>query len=565
MSASVTSAFTGTVPAGTAGPTAGAAPSRTRFVHGRVLTEDPARPEASAFVVEGERIVWVGPTEELPEAYAGSAYAEVDLGGARVMPGFVDAHMHALMLASYAKQISALPPAITSIEDLVDAIRARRAKQGPDRWIEGWGYDESLLAERRPPTRWDLDRGCADAPVCIIRTCSHIRCVNSRALELAGIDRTTPDPPGGEIERDVSGEPTGVLKESARDLVTPVMPKRSTADAVADLVDLGHLLASQGIVAATDLCTLNGQDAFPYLEAAVHAGMPQDLASYVLWDDVNEIAGYTIAPELLDRSRRAFMAGVKVLTDGSVSGRTAWFDEPYLPLAGTHSEDTPTYGISTCSDANLDRAIAFCQRTGCQLSAHAMGTRAIDHALERVLRAGLWDAGGVAPLRIEHVTAPSASAIETMARLRVPVVTQPIFAYCETGSYLANLGKERTRRSYPLRTLMDAGVPLVISTDAPATSWATPSDPFTNIKAAVTRRAHSGFDLGQREALTVEEALCCYTREAARVIGFEGLGQIAPGYKASFIVLDRDILAVPASELDQVCVQATYIRGQRVV
>ena len=216
-------------------------------------------------MVEGERIVWAGATEELPEAYAGSAYAEVDLGGARVLPGFVDAHMHALMLASYAKQISALPPAITSIEDLVDAIRTRRAKQGPDRWIEGWGYDESLLAERRPPTRWDLDRGCADAPVCIIRTCSHIRCVNSRALELAGIDRTTPDPPGGEIERDVSGEPTGVLKESARDLVTPVMPKRSTADAVADLVDLGRLLASQGIVAATDLCTLNGKTPSPIL------------------------------------------------------------------------------------------------------------------------------------------------------------------------------------------------------------------------------------------------------------------------------------------------------------
>ena len=194
-------------------------------------------------VNEQGRIAWIGQATELPEIYTGSACRTVNLEGARVIPGFVDAHMHAVMLANFAPQISALPPAVNSIEDLVNAIAARRAQQGSDAWVEGWGYDEGLFAEKRSPTRWDLDRGCADAPVCIMRTCGHIRCVNSRALELAGITRDTPDPAGGEIERDANGEPTGVLKETARELVTPVIPKPSREEAVHNIVALGQLLA----------------------------------------------------------------------------------------------------------------------------------------------------------------------------------------------------------------------------------------------------------------------------------------------------------------------------------
>ena len=192
--------------------------SVTRFEHGRFWTANPSQPEADTMIVnEQGRIAWIGQATELPEIYTGSACRTVNLEGARVIPGFVDAHMHAVMLANFAPQISALPPAVNSIEDLVNAIAARRAQQGSDAWVEGWGYDEGLFAEKRSPTRWDLDRGCADAPVCIMRTCGHIRCVNSRALELAGITRDTPDPAGGEIERDANGEPTGVLKETARE------------------------------------------------------------------------------------------------------------------------------------------------------------------------------------------------------------------------------------------------------------------------------------------------------------------------------------------------------------
>ena len=532
----------------------------TRFENAAILTEDPARPRADTMVVQGGSIAWVGWADDVPERFAGDACRAVDLAGARVIPGFVDAHMHALMLAGMSTQISALPPKVNSIEELVCAIRQVRAAQDTDAWICGWGYDEELLAEKRSPTRWDLDRGCADEPVCILRTCGHIRCVNSRALELAGITRDTPDPVGGQIERDDDGEPTGVLKETARDLVTPYIPRASMEDDVRNLVDLGRLMARQGIVAATDMCTLDGSDAMPALEAAARAGMKQEIASYVLWDYVKDDPSFRIGEADMDRDRQVFRAGIKLLSDGSVSGRTAWFDVPYL---GSDAADPACCGISTCTDEELDGAIAFCRANACQLSVHAMGTRAIDRVLAHLDGIAPW-CEGYPHARIEHVTAPSASAVETLARTGIGVVTQPIFPYAEIATYRARCGDDRTRTYYPVRTLIDAGVNICISTDAPATSWAVPSDPFPNIKSAVTRRASTGFDFGADERITIEEALALYTREAARMVGFKDLGMLRAGYKASFVVLDRDILAVPADEIDQVGVSATYIRGERV-
>ena len=195
----------------------------TTFINGKIFTSDSAAPYADSMIVEDGRITWIGTQADLPDTRG----AVTDLGGRRVIPGFVDAHMHPVMLADYRKKITIMPPEINSIEELVNAIRRRREEQGPGEWIEGWGYDEQGLLEKRSPNRYDLDRGCSDAPVSLMRTCAHIRCVNSMALKLAGIDRNTPDPPGGEIERDENGEPTGVLKENARNLLAPLLPLES--------------------------------------------------------------------------------------------------------------------------------------------------------------------------------------------------------------------------------------------------------------------------------------------------------------------------------------------------
>lgn len=530
------------------------------FANANVFTADPERPHADSFIVENGLISWIGAEADAPA----TGLPRTDLCGARVIPGFVDAHMHPVMLAQMNTQIAVLPPAVHSIEELVQAVRERRAADGFDPesdWIEGWGYDEAKLAEHRSPTRWDLDAGCSDAPVCILRSCAHVRCVNSRALELAGITRDTPDPDGGVIERDENGEPTGVLRENARDLVTAVMPRPSTEDSARQLVDLGRLLSSQGIVAVTDMGALDDTDNMPVIQRAVELGLDQEIGVYYMWDHWMGREGFDVTPADMDRSRQAFVCGLKLIGDGSISGQTAWMDEPFLKPDGTPRDDVNACGLPVCSDEQTRTAIEFCKAHRCQLALHAMGGRAIERMLDFVEGEEPWTDGDAPYLRFEHVTLPSRRSVERIVAHGIGIASQPIFPYAEIEAYLDSLGHERTRRCYPYRSLLDAGVRLCFSTDAPATSWAVPSDPFPCIKGAVTRHAYEGTDFGEDEAVDVETAVELYTREAARMAGFEKLGMLKEGMKASFAVLDRDIFAVPSDELDSVRVQATYVRG----
>ena len=188
----------------------------TLYINGKIFTSDDDRPYAEAMAVKDGRIAWVGTDDEAEAAgIAAVSSMLVDLGTKRVLPGFVDCHMHAIMLADFAQQISVLPPEIYSIEDLKTAIRRVRSAQEEGQWILGWGYDEGKLSEKRAPNRHDLDEACSDSPVLMQRSCTHIWAVNSKALEMAGITRDTPDPEGGRIGRDETGEPDGILYETA--------------------------------------------------------------------------------------------------------------------------------------------------------------------------------------------------------------------------------------------------------------------------------------------------------------------------------------------------------------
>lgn len=525
------------------------------YVNGKIFTSDPDRRYAEAMLVEEGVIRTIGTEEEVVSS-APDGCRVTDLGGRRVIPGFVDAHMHPLMLADFSRQISALPPKICSIEELVEAVRRQRKEQGPEKWCLGWGYDEGKFAERRSVTRWDLDRGCSDAPVSIVRTCGHIRCVNSKALEIAGIDRNTPDPEGGEIERDGNGEPTGVLKENARNLVLPYIPAAEREEITENLAELGKLLASQGIVAVNDMGNLDDGDNYPiYLDAA-EKGFPQEVGIYYMWDYFMDKEDFDIPMEHFDRRKQISVRGLKLIGDGSISGRTAWMAEPYL--------DSASCGISVCSSRQMETAIDFCKKHRCQLSIHAMGTKAVERAVRRAAEEEKWNRGPEPYVRVEHITLPSEESIQMAAEKGIGFATQPIFLYAEIESYLKNLGPERMKTCYPVRHLLDEGVKLCFSTDAPATSWAVPSDPFPNIKGAVTRRAYDGTDCGRDQAVDVETALTLYTREAAEIGGFDRLGQLREGYKADFLVLDRDILEISPEEIDRVQVEETYIGGRCV-
>lgn len=522
------------------------------YKNGKIFTSDKENPYAEAMAVKDGRILWVGKEKEAPESDK-----VVDLGGKRVLPGFVDSHMHAIMLADCSRQISALPPAVNSIEDLITKISESRDSQNEGDWIFGWGYDEGKLKEQRAPNRYDLDRGCSDSPVVVKRTCGHVCAVNSKALELAGVTADTPDPEGGKIGRYENGEPNGILYENARNVLDGVIAEKTPEDMADDLVYLNDILVSQGVTTGADMGEFINCDYHDVYDLAIEKGMVVKIAAYYMWDNVKGKKDFTISKKDQDKNCRFRIAGIKLIGDGSVSGRTAWCDEPYL---GEKEE----YGMPVCSEKDIEDAVSFCKENGCQLSVHAMGARTIDRAIEHTWQQKSWTEGKAPYVRLEHVAMPTKDAIKKAAKSGIAFVTQPVFLYAEIESYLTNMGLERTKENYPIADWMKEGVRISFSTDAPATAWAEPSNPFVCIKGAVTRKAWDGTDCGERHRVDIETAIRLYTAESAPMLGFEDIGILKPGYAADFIVLDKDILEVPYDEIDSIKVEETYIDGIKV-
>ncbi len=522
------------------------------FKNGKIFTSNKEMPYADSFIVEDGIISWIGKESEMPK----KDYPVVDLEGKRVIPGLIDCHMHPVILADCAQKISCLPPTTNSIEELAEAIKKVSKDKKEGQWIQGWGYDEEKFAEHRAPNRWDLDKGSKDLPVELLRSCSHVRAVNSKALELAGITKDTPDPSGGEIVRDENGEPTGILRENARHLIGEILPDKSREQVIDGIVDLGQLLLSQGIVAVSDLGNLDSVDYYDYYIEAAEKGFKQEVGMYYIWDLIRKNPDFKWNEDRGKMNQQIHMNGIKIVADGGVGARTAWMDRPYL---GSDDE----YGISVCTDEEIDSAVAFCKENSCQLSFHAMGKRTIDRIINRLCEEKPW-VDGMPHLRIEHVTDPSEEAIKKAAEYKIAFATQAIFMYAEIESYMSNLGAEWIAETCPIQHMLDSGVKVALSTDAPATSWAVPSDPFPNIKSAVTRYAYDGTDCGRNNCITVETAIELYTREAAEIGGFQNVGQLKEGYKASFAILSDDILEIPNTDIDKVSVQQTYMDGDLV-
>ncbi len=522
------------------------------FYNGRIFTSNPEQPYAEAMVVEAGKIIWIGSNKDIKE----TAAACTDLKGKRVLPGFVDAHMHPLFLANAVKQIACTPPAVNSIDEMLQKVMEKRACS-PDNgsWIEGWGYDENKLSEGRSPNRWDLDKASPDVPVFIMRTCFHIAVVNSRALQLAGINKDTPDPAGGKIDRDENGEPTGILRECAKDLVYSMIPK-PTMDVSADnLALLSTILLSQGITSMAEcLAETTPEDYYNIYIKAAEKGLKQRVVLYYQWDQLKKSGRLPV--DKRNPENRIFIGGIKIMADGSISGKTAWIDPPYF-------KDENNYGLQTITCDELLKAADYAEKNQLQISVHAMGEQAIDLVVNTLYVKNCWLTDKPC-IRIDHAAMPTDSAIRKSSEKGFFFVSQPIFIYAEIESYLKNLGLIRTKKTYPYKHILQSGVKLAFSSDAPATAWSDPSNPFTAIKAAVTRVSYDGTDNGRENALDVETAICLYTREATEACGIKGTGILKPGCYADFIILDQDILEIGPEEIDSINVSETYINGALV-
>lgn len=520
----------------------------TSFTHARVFTGTGQADFAQAFSVSAGRFTWVGSAADLADPDA------VDLGGATVLPGLLDVHQHPAMLADLVDCTVLLPPLVSSVADLVGALRQHpNLGAGATDWIEGFGYSESAYPEGTPTCR-DLDRVSTTQPVFCLRADVHTAVCNSVLLARGGITRDTPDPEGARFGRFPDGTPNGVLEEfPALEVVRRLKPVVGDDTWVRRIVALNDHYGRLGITTVDDMLATTLPNSLSVFRRAAEAGFAPRVGLFWQWDPERGLRDLTDA----DRTGRVRVAGVKLVTDGAYSNRTAWTLEPY-----PGSDDC---GLPTLPVEEMVRGVGWARRNGVQAAVHAMGDRAISQVIDTFADTEPW-LQDKPSIRIEHCTLVSQDMLDRIARgrMRFALVSHTIFLFAEHAAYAANLSPSQFEIAYPIKSFYEQVPATALASDAPATAWADADNPFYSIKAAVLRRAHNGADIGQNQAVTVGQALELYTHRAAACTTATGVGSIAAGMDADFIVLDRDPFTIPAEELDHIRVLQTWIQGRRV-
>ena len=520
---------------------------RSLFLNARILTMNPENPEAEAIAVGDGRLLAVG-SKRMAESAAGSDAVTYDLGGKTVVPGLIDSHLH---LVGYGHSFQSIDlREAKSIGEIKKAVGSRAKSAPPGEVISGRGWDQEKLSEGRYPNRLDLDEVAPRNPVLLSRVCGHIICVNSRALELAHIDAKTPDPPGGEIVREgESGEPNGLLKETAGEIAWSALVQRShqqdleTAElACAELAKVG--LTAVHFMSAT----------WPDVEALASLRDEGKLQIRVRLYVAGEDLGKTRAGLREDDMLR--VCGVKVLVDGSLGGRTAYLSKPY-------SDDPSTKGMETIDEGKAERLFESVHRVGLQLAVHSIGDEATKRALDMIERVIKRHPRSDHRHRIEHASVLTGTLIKRMGDLGLVASVQPHFIVTDFWA-VKRVGVDRAKGVYAFRSLRDAGIVTAAGSDCPVE----PPSPLLGMKAAVTRGEEKGIELSRvtpGEKLEPIEALEMYTKAGAYASHEESLsGSLRAGGFADFVVLSGDPTTCVPTDLDRIEVDMTVVNGKVV-
>ena len=541
-------------------PEAGA-PADVIFVGGAIVTMDPAGPRVEAVAVRGETIVAAGTRAEAT-ALRGEATRVVDLGDGALLPGFIDAHGHFLSVGRGLDALSLHPSPVgdvNDIEDIVARIRAWIAERNipPGGLVQGVGYDDSLLAERRHPTRDDLDRASTAHRIVLTHVSGHLRAANSAALDAAGVTAGTPDPPGGHIRRRAgSREPDGVLEERAGGLVGGGLLASVPGDTDATARRAIEVYLSYGTTTIQDGAT--GPETAAALRAAARRRpFDADVAAFP-WFRTLEDAERVEHEARYSRGFR--VAGVKFSLDGSPQGRTAWVTEPYDEGPPGAPPDYRAYG--TLAPDLYKAGAARLIRRGVPIIVHANGDAAIDLMLD-----GVAEAVAVAePMPdhravIIHAQLMRADQLDRAAELGVVPSFFSAHAFFWGDWHLRSFGAARGSNISPARWATERGVRFTMHNDAPIV----PPDIMRLVSIAVNRTTRSGRVLGPEQRLTVREALHAVTLGAAyQYFEQDTKGSIAAGKQADLVILERSPLTADPGELEHIRVLETFSRGRSV-
>lgn len=523
------------------------------------------------------RILAVGRDADIL-ALAGPQTQTVDLGGRRVLPGLTDAHFHFQGWALGRRELRLA--GLSSRQAVQEALHQQAQVTPPGDWIKGQGWNETDWVEPRLLTRHDLDAVARDRPVILWRSDLHLATANTLALRLAGISAETPDPPAGIIDRDASGQPTGVLRDQATALVDAMLPRpreEQVDAAMRDAIAEAHRLGLTGVHDFRIGDAAESRDAFQTWQR-LHAAGNLRLRVWMMIDGTLLAEAIALGLRSGFGDDRLRIGGVKYFADGSLGAATAWMLAPYA--AGGS-------GLPVVPMAELASAIERGAAAGLPVGIHAIGDRALRELLDvfsevlpkvahSEIGSGQWEAGhgtiqstmapiyqSTIPPRIEHVQHSHPDDLRRLGSLGLVASVQPIHLVDDMALVDRALG-ERGRWAYALRSLLDGGAVLALGSDCPVAS----PNPFWGIHAAVTRQRRDGTPAGgwyPEQRLTVAEAVAGYTLGPAYAAGqLDRQGSITPGKLADLVVVDRDLLAVPPAEIADVQVVMTVFDGDVV-
>lgn len=524
----------------------GGEPLDTAYVNARVWTGAGPAVRTDAIGVRGERIAAIG--SDAVRARTGKRTRVVDLKGAFVTPGFIDPHVHFVIASTMLAQPSLRDAA--NRQEFVERIAAAAKALPKGQWLEGGNWDQDRWGGEMPHRSW-IDAVTPDTPVAVIRYDLHMLLLNSLALELAGIDRNTPDVPGGVIERDEAGEPTGIVKDAAKDLVqraiaapTPEQIDAATRNGIAHALGKG---VTQ--VHPTELDTATFEST-RRLRAKGETGLR--FRHYLPLKDWEAQVALIGAEGRGDDWVQ--WGACKVVFDGSLGSRTARFYEPY-------ADDPATRGIVVTDPADLRRWIEGADKAGLQVTAHAIGDEANDIVLDSMAAVAKANGPRDRRFRVEHVQHMKPHAISRFKEQGIVASVQPYHAIDDGRWAVRRIGEERLKTSFAFGSLVRSGAHVCMGSDWPVA----PIDPLTGLDAAVNRETLDGKNpqgWHPEQRVTLAQAMHSYTQEGAYA-GFneKRMGLIAPGFLADLVVWDSDFFDIDSHSLLKAKVLRTIVGG----
>jgi predicted amidohydrolase YtcJ len=513
------------------------------YYHGNIFTGETGR--VTALAVGPHQIVAAG--DDATVLKLKQAGTELfDLHGAFVMPGINDAHVHLANAGMTGLAVDLTGSA--SLANLLQRIGVAAATAPPGQWLVGRGWDHTLWAEKVLPSRQDLDEVTHGHPAFFDRVDGHIAVANSAALAAAGITGKNVDPQGGQFDRDVHGNLTGIVREdSAMDVVRRQIPPPPHAMRREALLLALNDAAAHGVTSVQD--NSDWEDFLVLQELEHEERLPVRVTEWLRFDDpVEVLRAHRAAQPAQDRMLRTGM--LKGFMDGSLGSRTAALLSPY-------ADDPGNRGILRYDQARLDRMTRERTAAGFQIGFHAIGDRGVEAALHALAAAkpGMRD-------RIEHSQVVPPQDIARYQALGIVASMQPNHLLTDMNWAEARLGPQRAHDAYAWKAFLQAGVPLAFGTDYPVE----PITPLRGIYAGVTRANEVGtLDYFPQDRLTIDQVLFTYTQGSAFAEFSEGFkGKLIPGYVADFVVLDRDLTRIPPPEILKTRVIRTVVDGKTV-